>query len=323
MSLFIISPIDLSTAYRGLAALYTAGVGPSRAFSFIVESTECRPLQSTLKQLSEATSDGTSVSKAMAAFPKIFPALHRTVIAAGETSGLMPATLNGLAQMVERDHALKESIKRELTPAKINIGAAVVIVGLLAMLGLFHFEELSIAARMLLCICTLLIIITFAAATLATQINNEAEVRYGPIVNQIPGFGKIAHMMAENHFTRVLAVCHEAGILPIRSIALAAEACGSPSMQTKLMRATNSVRDGVTMAVSLENTEALSDYLVSMLKIGEESGKIAEILYRAQEQQSQIIEAAIHRMKTYVSLGTNLAALGLGGTVVFILYGVL
>ena len=323
MALFIISPIDLATAYRALAALYNAGVGPSHAFSFLVESTESRPLKSTLKEMSEATADGTPVSKAMARFPSIFPALHRTVVAAGEASGLMPPTLVGLAQMVESDHALKEGIKREMTPAKMNIAAVVVILGILAILGLFSWNGLSGAAQFILIVCIILIGVTFAAANLATQINNEAEVRYGPIVNHIPAFGKVAKLMAENRFTRVLAVCHEAGILPIRSISLAAEACGSPAMQAKLSKATISVRDGSTMAMSLETTEALSDYLVSMLKIGEESGKVTEVLYKAQEQQSQVITSLVHQLKTYVSLATNLAALALGATVVFILYRVL
>ena len=323
MSLFIISPIDLATTYRALAALFNAGVGPTHALSFIEESTECRPLKGALKRLSALTADGTPLSAATAEYPKIFPVLHRTVLAAGEASGLMPAALTGLAEMVERDHALKQSVRRELMPTKMNLGAIVLLILFLVILGALHWDQISLSTRFLLGIFIVISGVAFAAATLLVQVNNEAEVRFGGLVNRVPAIGKLARMMSENHFTRVLAVCHEAGILPMRSITLAAEACGSPSLQRQLMAAVPLVKDGKTMAESLDETKSLSDYLISMLKVGEESGKVTETLYRSQEYQAGVIEGSLHQIKTYVSVFSNLAVLGLGATVVFMCYGVL
>jgi len=323
MSLFLISPPDLAATYRALGALYNAGVGPSHSFSFIVESTECRPLKRALKQLSEATANGTPVSVATAAFPRIFPTLHRNIIAAGEASGLMPAALSGLAQMVERDHALRESIKRELTPVKINLAVFVPVLVFILGSGLIGWGGMSIRARLLISLFSVCTIVLFAAAILLVQINNEAELRYGAVVHRVPAIGEVARLMSENHFTRVLAVCQEAGILPLGSVTMAAEACGSPSMSIKLMGALPCVRDGMTMAASLENTECLSDYLISMLEVGEESGKVVDVLYKAQDHQAEVIANSLQQLKSYVTTLSNIAVVGLCGTIILILYGVL
>jgi type II secretory pathway component PulF len=323
MSLFFISPTDLSTAYRALSALYNAGVGPTHAFSFMEESTECLPLKQALKQMSAATADGTPVSTAAAAYPTIFPALHRTVIAAGEASGLMPAALTGLAEMVDRDHALKQSVQREMMPAKMNLMVAGPLVLLLIGLGVVRPDAIGGLTLCLLIFFGILVVIAFVGAVLLVQINNEAEVRFGAIVNKVPAIGRVGMLMAENRFTQVLAVCHEAGVLPIRSIMLAAEACGSPSLSKKLVGAVPLVRDGKTMALSLEETGGLSDNLISMIKVGEESGKVTEVLYRAQEYQQSVIQTSVYVIKTYVSLLANVAVLGLGAMIVFISYGVL
>src|SRR4029077_2625649 len=99
-------------------------------------------------------------------YPKIFPVLHRTVLAAGEASGLMPAALTGLAEMVERDHALKQSVKRELMPTKMNLGAIVLLILFLVILSALHWDQISLPTRFLLGIFIVISGVAFGVATL-------------------------------------------------------------------------------------------------------------------------------------------------------------
>ena len=320
MSLFKISPVDLAAAYRALAALYNTGIGPSKAFSFMEESTQSRPLKSAMNRLSARTADGTAVSVAMADFPDIFPPLHRTVFAAAEASGMMASALTTLAEMVEQDFALKESVKKDIRPVKINLVAVFLLVILVMALGIWHWDALPMWSRLMLSGFSLLGCVAFVAATLLVQVNNEAEERYGEKVKKVPLIGKLAIMISESHFTHVLAVCHAAGMQPFQSIGLAADACGSNSMKAKLMGAIPMVREGKAMAESLQRMDCLSDYLISMVRVGEEAGKVSEVLMRSQKQQNSLIADYMHTTKTYVSLLANIAVWGLGGTVVAICY---
>lgn len=80
------------------------------------------------------------------------------------------------------------------------------------------------------------------------------------------------------------------------------------------------VRDGKTMAESLQKMDCLSNYVISVVRVGEESGKVSEVLLRSQKQQNSLIAEYMHTTKTYVSLLANVAVWGLGGTVVLICY---
>ena len=320
MALFIISAIDLATTYRSLGALYNAGIGPSKAFAFAQDSTQSVPLKSALKQLSERTADGSAVSEAMAGFPNIFPPMHRTIFAAAEASGMMVGALTSLAEMVEQDYALKESVRKEFRPIKINLVAVFILVILVMSLGIWHWEVLPTWARLLLAGFSLIGCVAFVAATLLVQVNNEAEERWGERIKKVPLIGKLAIMISESHFTQVLAVCHAAGMLPVRSISLAADASGSNSLKAKLMGAIPMVRDGKPMAESLQKMDCLSNFVISTIRVGEESGKVSEVLLRFQKQQNSAIAEYLHQVRTTVSLLANIAVWGLGGTVVLICY---
>jgi type II secretory pathway component PulF len=320
MSLFQISAVDLAAAYRALAALYNSGIGPSKAFSFMEESTRSLPLKNAMNRLSARTADGTAVSVAMTEFPNIFPPLHRTIFAAAEASGMMAGALTTLAEIVEQDFALKESVRKDVLPIKINLVFVFLLVILVTALGIWHWDALPMWARLMLSGFTVIGCIAFTAATLLVQVNNEAEERYGEKVKKVPLIGKLSIMISESHFTHVLAACHAAGMQPFQSIGLAADACGSNSMKAKLLGAIPMVRDGKTMAESLQRMDCLSNFVISTVRVGEESGKVSEVLMRSQKQQNSLIAEYTHTTKTYVSLLANIAVWGLGGTVVAICY---
>ena len=233
---------------------------------------------------------------------------------------MMQGALTSLAEMVEQDFALKQSVIKDIRPVKINLVAVFVLVVLVMGLGIWHWEALPIWARLMLAGFSLVGCVAFAAATLLVQVNNEAEERWGEKIKKVPRIGKLVVMISESHFTQVLAACHAAGMQPVRSIGLAADASGSNSLKSKLLGAIPMVRDGKTMAESLQKMDCLSNYVISTVRVGEEAGKVSEVLMRSQKQQNSLIAEYMHTTKTYVSLLANIAVWGLGGTVVLICY---
>lgn len=225
--------------------------------------------------------------------------------------------------MVDRDDALTTRMKRELMGTKFNLFFIVALLIVLACLGILKWSVIPFGAKIILLIICTLAAVSFSAASLLTRINNEAEVRYGALVNRIPALGTLARQIAENHFTRSFTGLYGAGVLPGRALSLAAAACGSPTMCRSLITAVPKVRNGVSLAECLEETGCISEYLVSMLRVGEEAGKLTDVLKNAQQYQEGQIAASMDELKTVIGTLTNLTILALGGEVAILFYTVL
>jgi len=128
-----ISPLDLALATRQMATLARAGLPVEEILGTVARQTEKARIRSVLTAVRTRVMEGHALATAMASFPRVFPDLYRTTVAAGEQSGHLDLVLERLADYTEGRNALRQKITLALFyPLILTVVAIGVTVALLA-----------------------------------------------------------------------------------------------------------------------------------------------------------------------------------------------
>src|SRR3954464_10234361 len=109
-----LSSTEVTQLTRGLASLLEAGLTVEQAFNALIEQAETERVRQVLAALRGEVIAGNTIAKSLGAFPKVFPELYRTLVAAGETSGQLPRVLSKLAEYLEDRQQLRAKLSLAL-----------------------------------------------------------------------------------------------------------------------------------------------------------------------------------------------------------------
>src|SRR3954471_7789982 len=123
-----LSNTELTQLTRGLASLLEAGLTVEQAFNALIEQAENERTRQVLAALRGEVLAGNTIAKALAAFPRTFPELHRTLVAAGETSGQLAQVLSKLADYLEDRQQLRSRLALAVVYPSIVLAVAVGVV---------------------------------------------------------------------------------------------------------------------------------------------------------------------------------------------------
>src|SRR6185369_11851039 len=110
---------------RGLASLLEAGLTVEQAFNALIEQAENERARQVLAALRGEVLAGNTIAKALSSFPRIFPELYRTLVAAGETSGQLPRVLSKLADYLDDRQQMRSRLALALVYPSIVMGVAI------------------------------------------------------------------------------------------------------------------------------------------------------------------------------------------------------
>ena len=116
----------------------------------------------------------------------------------------------------------------------------------------------------------------------------------------LPLVGGVVRNYAQNRFTRTLGTLQAGGIPLVTSLDLAARAVGNALFEKELLNVTGKVREGQSLWESLEQTGLLSDISVQMVKVGESTGSLVEMLQNASDFTDEEIDTQLTRLISLV-----------------------
>jgi type IV pilus assembly protein PilC len=117
---------------------------------------------------------------------------------------------------------------------------------------------------------------------------------------RVPLIGQVVRNYAQNRFTRTLGTLQAGGIPLVTSLELAARAVGNAVFEHELLAVANKVREGRALWESLEETELLSDIAVQMIKVGESTGSLVEMLQDVSDFTDEEIDTQLTRLVSLV-----------------------
>ena len=306
---------DLAIFCRQFYTMLDAGLGIVSVLDILANQTENLTLKESIQELHEEVQKGLALSDAMKQQSNIYPELLVNMVEAGEVSGNLDTIMLRMAVHYEKDYKLENKVKSALIYpiALIIVSVGVIIFMLTFVMPTFMemFEqggqELPALTQTLISISDFirskgyilliaLIAIIFGIRTFK-QTENGRDFFDGLKI-RIPGVKKMNTKIITARFTRTLSTLMASGISLVQSLQMVGKAIGNSVIEKRIINSVEEIRKGMTLSNAINNIEIFPPMVDSMVKIGEESGSLDEMLAKTADFYDEEVEVSIERMTT-------------------------
>ena len=292
-----------------LSALLGAGLPLDRSLGTLVELADHPDLHRILDEVLTAVRGGKSLGDAMAEH-KFFPSLYVNMVRAGEVGGFLDAALERLADYLERSQDLRREVTTALTyPFILTL---VLFASLLFMLiyvlprfsALFEGmgRALPLPAQIVMGTSNFLRaywwvgVILIVAGTYAFRrwtATTAGRLRWDQTKLRIAGLGMIIRKMEVSGVTRTLGTLIKSGVPMIQALATARAVVGNVVISNALGDVEVGVREGAGVSNPLARSGSFPALAVQMISVGEETGKLDEMLLRVADHYDKEVRAQV------------------------------
>ena len=305
-----INPVEVTTALRQLATLVSSGLPLLDCLNALIEQTEQSRLKRVFTQIREKVVEGSSLSQAMAAHPAVFGNIYVNMVSAGETGGALDTILKRLADFSEKRIKLKKKIEASMTyPIFLLLISSIILIFLMSfvmpkVIGIFEGMELALpwSTRALIWsthfmkqfrwLIGLVAIALFGITSAWTKTERGRRI-WDRIRLHIPLLGRVHNKSVIARFTRTLSILLKSGILLVDSLEIARLSMGNRIMEDAIETTIKLVGEGEDFATPLKKTGRFPPLVVQLIRAGEQSGELEEMLTKAAEIYEDDVESAI------------------------------
>lgn len=328
---------ELTLATRLLATLSNAGLPLVSALASLSDQIESASLKRNIVDIKERVEQGSSLAKALAAYPKVFPRLYVNMVQSGEASGTLDTILDNLADYYEAQMALRRKITSALFYPILMFGFCVLVVIGLVTFVVPSIVEIFIKQKIVLPLPTRVVIALSDALTgywwaiLGTLILTVYLIRYyyrqpkgrewfDRKMLTAPLIGPIYRKIATARVSSTLGTLLNGGVELLTALEIVKNIVGNVHMRKALEEARDGVREGRNLSKELSKSGYFPNLLSQMVAIGEKSGKLEVMLAKAGKNFSGDADAALAGL---TSLIEPLMMVVLGGVVFGIVMSIL
>ncbi len=328
---------ELINLTNQLATVTGAGVPLVEGLRGIGERLETEGGRRLVQEMVTGLEAGESLSNVMGSYPKAFPDVYRSSVAAGEEAGALERVLQRLASHLEWVRGMRATTVQALIYPVILCFA---IFGLILVLlyfvlprivGMFPggAEDLPAETRFVLAISNFLrdqwlpLLIGGSLAGVAAVFGSRRPAGRRFLHRQllrIPKLGTVASQIATSKFACTAGILQAAGCDVFTVLNVSSRCCGNAAMEAAFNRATERVKRGATISDALEQEPLMDSLLVQMVSVGERTGDLDRCLERLVKHYDDEVPRSVKR---FLSLLEPALLLGAGGVVAFILLAAL
>jgi type IV pilus assembly protein PilC len=325
-----------------LRTMVKAGLSLIDALRILSEEIENKKLRRVIGELKEGIEKGQQFSEVLARYPKVFPSLYVSMIAAGETAGKMETALEQVYNQMKKSHELNSRIRGAMmypaviVAALIGISIEVVVFILPKLMVMFkEFDaKLPLATRILIAITDfttnnglwllLGIIIFIIAAVWLLRLPQVKRVVHRCNLH-LPIAGPIIKKINLARFTLTLASLLESTIPIIEATRISAEVQSNVIYRENLLAVSESLKKGETLSEILARYPLTFPPMVTeMIMVGERSGKTEDMLHELSEYYQGEVDSTMRNFTTIIEpviiLILGLAVAGIAVAVIMPMY---
>ena len=332
-----LSSKDLAYFTRQLATLIKSGIPIDEALFAINEQNEKQYIKNIILTIRSKIMEGYTLSDSFNDFPKSFPMIYTTTIAAGEKSGHLSLILDKLADFTESRKKLQQQIKNALIyPIALIVTALLVIAFMLAYVVpkvVYIFEnfdqQLPLLTRIMIATSDFLLnnwlyIILFSVILVFLchylMKNDDTRSKYHSILLKLPIFGHLVKNMNSARFMQTLSILAGSGVPILEALKISTNVITNLPMKNAVNQATIRVSEGESISKSLSKSNLFPPMMIHMIGSGENSGRLEEMLDRATVNQEEEVENTI---ATLLGIMQPLTVIIMAGIVLLIVLAIL
>jgi general secretion pathway protein F len=332
-----LSTIELAMFTRQLASLLEAGLPLEQALSALLDQAERTFIRDLVASVRSEVMAGSALSDALKQHANDFPEIYTALVASGEQIGHLSRVLSKLADYIERRNALVQKVKLAFTyPAIVTVVAFAIVIFLLTyvvpqIVSVFanSKQKLPFLTVMMLAISDFvrnwgwLVAIVLVGAYSLWRValrDPDIKMRWHRWLLIAPVYGRFERSLNTARFASTLAITTGSGVPILKALQTSRETLSNVAMRLQVEEATNSVREGVSLARALSAHKHFPPMLIHMIRAGEVTGELPAMLERASNTQELDLE---RRALTMANMLEPLLILAMGGVVLMIVLAVL
>jgi general secretion pathway protein F len=328
---------ELAVWTRQLAGLVGSGLPLERALTALAEECEVARQRELLAQLKAEVNGGSTFARSLAAAPREFDEVYRGVVAAGEASGALGVVLERLADDLEERQQLRAKLIGAMAyPAVVTLVAIVIVIFLVtyvvpqvAQAFTSTRKQLPMLTVFMLALSdfvrnwgwVMLLGIISGATAFGLALRGAAfRLRFDAFWLTLPLFGRLSRGYNAARFAATLGMLAAGGVPILKALQAAAETLSNHAMRADALDALVQVREGAPLGSALAGKKRFPGLLAMFARLGEQTGKMPEMLSRAGKQLSTEVQ---RRAMALATLLEPLLIVGMGLVVMVIVLAVL
>jgi general secretion pathway protein F len=320
-----------------LATLLSAGLPIDRSLSLLGTLTENSRMREVAQEVLKRVEGGSSLAEALGQYPGIFPKLYVNMVKAGESGGFLEVILSRLAQYLQSSKEIRDQlISVMLYPSILTVVSAISIIILVTFViprfaTIFSDmgQAIPLPTQIVLTFSHLItgywwaglgmIVLIVGGFKIYTR-DEEKKRRWDRSKLKWVAIGNIIKKIEVARFTRTFGTLLQSGVSILPALNLVKEVSQNRAISQSIAYVHDRLREGKGISKSLEETGVFPPLAVHMIGVGEETGRLDEMLVKVAQTYEESVQTAIKR---FVSLLEPLIIVIMGGVVFFIVISIL
>lgn len=317
---------------RQFATMVNAGINILKCLDILEAQTKDPALKPVITEVRKDVVGGASLTDALMKHPQVFSKLYISMVRAAEIGGILDQILDRLSTFLEKEQEVIGRIKGAMV-----YPVCVLIFAILMVIAMFIFvlptfksifddagAELPLITQMLFWLSDMLRAFWFLIPTIPLGIffgfkayNKTEQGRYNldKAKLRVPVIGDLVQKMAISRFSRTFGTLVNSGVPVLKALEIVAETAGNTVISRAVDEARQSVREGQRISRPLAQSGLFPQMVTQMMDIGEETGRMSEMLVKVATFYDNEVEVAV---KALTSLIEPALIIVLGGVVGFI-----
>lgn len=312
-----VSGKELTVFTRQFAVVLEAGLPIVKSLEVLAEQQKNPYFKNVIKDIKLKVETGSTLSDAMAEYPKVFDSLYVHMVKSGESSGNLDVVLKRLAGYLERILSLKSKVKHAMVYPSVIVFVTIAVISIIMLFVIPKFAEIYSSAGQALPLPTqilinisnnfgkILIVFIILLAGLIIGIRyyrNTEKGRYttDKLIFSLPLLGELFKKAAVARVARTLANLIGGGVPLLPALTIAGETSGNKVLEKAMEEVRINVSAGQSLADPMFYTGVFPYLLVEMVRVGELTGRLEDMLNRVADFFEEEVDRMVSTLSTLV-----------------------
>jgi general secretion pathway protein F len=304
---------DLLVFTHELSTLLAAGLPLDRGLSILAELSDSAEMKRVTRDVLQSVQRGKSLAEALGAHPKVFEPLYVNMVKAGEIGGVLDQVLLRLTDYLERADELKQEVRSAMVYPCILLLSSLASVTVLLTYVLPKFatiftqsgQAMPFSTRMLMGASDAMrsywwvgLLIGGAAGIGFTHyIRTPAgRLQWDHLKLRLILIGELTKKVAVARFARTLGTLLKSGVPMLQALEIVREVAGNVVLAQSIEEVKVGVRGGSGVAAPLSHSAVFPPLALQMISVGEETGRLDEMLVQVAEYFDKDVRASVKRL---------------------------
>lgn len=308
---------DFVLFLRQFATLTEAGILLVNAVELLSEQTTSKPLKEALEEISVDLKEGIPLSDAMEEFPKLFPELLTQMIRSGEVSGQIEEVLDRMATYYEKQYRIKQKVSTALTypivvasfALLITVFLLVFIVPIFGDMFVSFGSELPFITQVVLGLSDFLgkywwigLVFIFGLILTSNYLKKKENMAYyiDMFSLKIPVVGSFIQKVTLARMTQTLSSLINSSVPILEAVDVTSSVVGNRVVQDVLAKSKKALERGESLATPMEEHWVFPPLISQMIRVGESSGALDEMLKKVADVYDQEVEEDSDKLQSLI-----------------------